>query len=238
MELENLKKAWDRSKVNTTEEGEITMEQLTQIISSRKDVVTAKIKNGIRLSIVMDLVLLSGALTVIFLFGADLISLIAGLTCAVVLSMSAVYAIGQYQTASSLDTGLTSLRESLISRIHFFKVGYRWIIRSIALSGAFTYILGSITYLNLKYGQIVLETDDIIVNVTAILLALAIGLITNTKEHNLYLKELEVCLADLNNKETSEVDYAKEEQKRRRKYIYAAIIGLILLVLLVLLYIF
>jgi len=234
MEFEELRNTWEASKSRSeTQLKDLTMEQLTAILNERKDSVTAKMKMGIQLSIGMNLFLLAGAIAILISFGADTISLVAGLTSAIVLVMSVVFAIEQYRIALTLDSGSVSLRETLMNRISFFKVGYRWIVKSIALSGAFVYILGSTTYLNLKYGQIVLDTDDIIVNVTAIILALTIGLISNTKEHNHYLAELESCLSDLDNKKTT-FDFGKEQAARRRKYIYLAVFGLMLLVLMIL----
>jgi len=126
------------------------------------------------------------------------------------------------------------VRDTLIKRINFFKIGYRWVILSIALSGAFVYIIGSATYFNMKYGQINMDGTDLLVHGTFLLIALVIGLVANTKEHNQYLNELEVSLADLDNREISPISDKQQENRKRRIWMVVAALGLIILILILL----
>ena len=233
MKLEDLKNTWEENKKIETQKIGLTMEELSKILNTRTDSVTLKMKNGIRFSMIMNLVLLIGSAFILVSFGSDTISLIVGLVSFVMLLLFIIYSAGQYRNANTLDESVVSIRESLIRKINFFKVGYRWVVLSLGLTGAFVYLLGSTTYLNIKYGQISLDADDIVVNLVAITLALSIGLLANTREHNHYLRELEVCLADLDNRELSP-DFEEDLATRKRKYIWMAVIGLALLILMVL----
>ena len=211
----------------------MTMEELTNILSSRTDSITSKMKKGVVLSIVMNLLLMAGAVNILISFSSDTSSLIVGTVVLVVLIMFSIFSIGQYRNVEGLEAGVEPIRELIIKRINFFKVGYRWVVLSIALSGAFVYLIGSTTYLDLKYGGISLDVQDLIVNGAFLTLALVIGLVANTNQHNRYLNELEICLADLENKVISP-SFEEKDLRRSRVYMALAGLGLILLILMVL----
>ena len=233
MKLEDLKNTWEDGKTKNTQRTELTMEGLTQILNLRTDNTMLKMKNGIRFSMIMNLLLMIVSGYILMSFSADMISLVVGLTSFAMLFLFVIYSAGQFRNASTLEESRGSIHDMLIRRINFFKIGYRWIIFSIGRSGAFVYILGSVIYLNAKYGHILLDTEDIIVHIIAISLALSIGLFANTREHNRYLTELETSLADLENKELSP-DTSVYTERRKSRYIGLSILGLLLFILILL----
>jgi len=234
MNLENLKNIWEESKKRELNKNVMTMEKLTEILSTRTDSVTSKMKNGVMMSIGMELLLIAGASNLIFSYSFDITSLVTGLVIITILFVFFIFSLGQYRNVRLMENSEESVRDTLIRRINFFKIGYRWVILSIALSGAFVYIIGSATYFNIKYGQIRMDSSDLLVHGTFLLIALVIGLVANTKEHNQYLHELEVSLADLDNREISPVSDQQQEDRRRRIWMFVAGLGLIFLALIIL----
>jgi hypothetical protein len=234
MNLENLKNTWEESKKSGTAKSGITMEQLTEILSTRTDSVTSKMKSGVMLSIGMEVLLMAGASNLLLAYNSDTTSLITGLVTMTILFIFLVFSFGQYRNVRSMEKSEEPVRDTLIKRINFFKIGYRWIILSIALSGAFFYIIGSATYFNMKYGQISMDSTDWMVHGTFLLIALVIGLVANTREHNQYLSELEISLADLDNREISATSDQKQQNRRRIIWMIVAGLGIVLLILMIL----
>jgi hypothetical protein len=234
MNLKNLKNTWEESKKSELNKNVLTMEKLTDMLSTRTSSVTLKMKNGVILSMGLELLLIAGASNLLFFYSSDFTSLVTGLVIITILFVFFIFSFSQYRNIKLMENCKESVRDTLVKRINFFKIGYRWIVLSIALSGAFVYIIGSATYFNIKYGQIVMDSTDLLVHGTFLLIALVIGLVANTKEHNQYLNELEVSLADLDNREISPVTDPKKDNRRRRIWMILAGIGLMLLILMIL----
>lgn len=213
------------------------MEKLTEVLNTRTSSVTSKMKNGVLLSMGLEVLLIAGASNLLFSYSSDLTSMVTGLVTITTLFVFLIFSFGQYQNVRLMENCEESVRDTLLKRINFFKIGYRWVILSIALSGAFVYIIGSATYFNIKYGQIRMDSTDLIVHGSFLLIALVIGLVANTKEHNQYLQELEVSLADLENREISTIK--DQDKKNRRRKIWMVLVGLGLIILLLMtLYLF
>ena len=233
MKLDDLTHTWEEAKKSSFTKNIVTMDSLSQILNNRTESISIKMKKGVWLSIILNIGLIAGAVNLLISYGSDYTTLIVGLIASTILILFLFYSINQYYNIRSMEMISEPIRDTIIKRINFFKVGYRWIIISIALSGAFIYILGSATYYNLKYGKIELDGIDLLVHGAFLLTALLIGFITNIKEHNQYLVELEISLADLDNKDISK-DSIQEKHKKSRRGLFLAILGMVILVLIIL----
>jgi hypothetical protein len=125
------------------------------------------------------------------------------------------------------------IRRSLEKRIDFYHKKYVKSLYIGALSNSLIFVSGSLYYFYFKYGEIrPLDLTDYLVFGGATLIAFILGAAVNIYHMNFQVKQLESCLAEIDEDSISELTLKKQKNKRRRLFLImllALISGLLLL---------
>jgi hypothetical protein len=133
----------------------------------------------------------------------------------------------------AFDYAKQSLREVLEGKIGFYKNDF---VRSLyvgALSNPFLIISGMLYYFHFKYEGIrPLEWEDYIVFGLIIIISFVLGAFTQIKQHHFHIRQLEVCLKEIDEDTLTQLTLKKQRQRRRQLffiYLLAIVCGLLVL---------
>lgn len=133
----------------------------------------------------------------------------------------------QWQTLQEIpgaNAAGDSLRDCLQAMIRFFRKRYIRALYVAAVSGSLVFYTGMLFYSWFKYGGIrPLEADDYAVIVTGLLLAFAINAVAQRWQAGFQVRELEVCLREIDTETLSAQDLRKQRHRRIRAVLMWAV---------------
>jgi len=157
------------------------------------------------------------------------------LMCITVLGL--LWQLRIYKQTEKMNTGKGSLKETLQAVLHFLNHSYSKALFVNALSSTLFFLIGSMYYLQIKYGKIPpMEFDDGVVLTAGILLSYGVSAIVYIVQNNFQIKQLETCLAQIEEDTLSDSTlktFRKNRLKNLIKNGIALITGVILLLYLI-----
>ena len=181
------------------------------------------LKSVIGVSFIVLAVLLFNNATVVMLC----FFLLAGIVATIIFQARMLRKIPQANYARD------NLKKVLEGKISFYRKKYLHSLYVGALSNAFLIISGMLFYFYFKYGEVrPFETDDYIVFGVVIMISFALGAFLQVKQHNFHIRQLEVCLHELDEHTLHELTLKKQRHKKLQLlliYLLALICGLLVL---------
>jgi len=113
-----------------------------------------------------------------------------------------------------------NLREVLESTIGFYKNKYIRSLYVAALSNSLFIISGMLYYFYFKYGEVrPFETDDYIVFCLIIIISFVFGAYVQIKLHNFQIRQLELCLTEIDENTINALTIKNQKARRRRIFL-------------------
>jgi hypothetical protein len=196
IDLEKYKASWKEEKVFREKRlSEIDIRQFMRAAS--KDVI-AHFRKGLLMDLVIKGALFVSLLILIFLLRDQTGWVLASFFLAFLLisGMGGQWLV--LQKRPKTRPGEISLLELLRSYLDFYHKHYVPSIFLGASSGSFLFLIGSLFYLNGKYGEIPgFQADDFVVFTMGTVLSFVLGAVVQLKFNNFYISQLEGVLKEI-----------------------------------------
>jgi hypothetical protein len=195
IDLNKYQLAW--KKGNTFQAEGLSESEILKFIKS-----ASKIEGQYKRALVFDIVLKSILIIAIFILSykfkqqtEPLVTVLVLLPVAVFGILWQLHAYKQIEKISANDFNLKQLLESYIS---FFNSKYVTSLFVNALSSTLFFLIGSMFYMHIKYGEIPpLDLDDIIVIIIGIIASYGFSAAVHIMQNNYQIKQLETCLEQI-----------------------------------------
>ena len=233
VDLDKYQLAWKEEKIFQAKD--ISEQEILHFIKS-----TSKIEGQYKKALVFDVALKSifiVALLVLCFMIKETAPLIIVFVLISITILGLLWQLHIYKQTEKISTGKRSLKETLQAVLGFLNRSYSKSLFVNALSSTLFFLIGSLYYLKLKYGKIPpMEFDDVVVMIIGILLSYGLSAIAYIMQINFQIKQLETCLAQIEEDTLSESTlktFRKNRLKNLIKNGIALIAGVILLLYLI-----
>ncbi len=229
-ELNTLREAWKKER--SFQENALSETDIKKYLGQRSRDISRLFQAGIITDMVMKTLLGLSFAGLFFLMpnhtGITMYS--AALLVLIILLM--IYQWGSLKRIPASADKTENLRDLLEMKITYYRQRHLKSLHIAALSGSLFFLSGMIYYFYFKYGEIrPLDVTDLLVFSTAVLVAYVTGVIIQMKSHGFYIRQLEHCLAEIDENAIKELTIQRQKHQRRRLFfiiLLALVAGLLL----------
>jgi len=233
IDLETYKSAWKDER--GFDHRVLSETEIKKVLNKKSKSITSLFRLGLTIDIALKLILGISFIGIIWLFFNDPGVIVLGIVSIVTIVSLLIFQIKTYKKIPQEKGHPESLRNLLESKINFYRLRYFKSVYIVAFSNPLIFISGMLYYFYFKYGEIrPLQIDDYLVFSAACIIGFAFGAFVQIKQYNFQIRQLEVCLTEIDENTINELTLKKLNKQRLRVFvifILVLVLGLLLLTL-------
>ena len=220
--LEKYKSAWQNEE--SFNEKKLSKTEIQTFLRKNSKSITTLFKKGLIADIILKSIIALSCFVLIY-FEANTTIIIFSLTMAILIIGMIIFQIISFKNIPKTNYSETDLIQTLELKINYY---YKKHIKSLyigAFSGSLFFLFGMLYYFLYEYGEIPnLQIDDYIVISIGIIISYIFSAFIQVKQHNFQIKQIEVCIHDIEEQTINLVKLKKLKNKRLRILIYVLIL--------------
>ena len=236
IDLDTMKAAWKKER--SFEDLRLSEADIQSFLSRKSKDISGLFRKGLIFDIVLKSIIGVSLMGILILFRTNLHIILMASTILLGIIWAILY---QWRMIGRIpETGASDpvIRTSLENKINFYHQRYIKSLYVAALSNSLFILSGMLYYFYFKYGEVRPFTwDDYLVSGAAIIIGFVIGAVTQIKQHNFQVKQLESCLREIDEDTITSLTI-REQQKKKRRLILIILLALICGLLLLAYFIF
>lgn len=228
--LDQYKEAWKKDQ--NFDKLSLSESDIKNFMQSNSKNISNLFKTGLTIDVVLKSILIISFFVLIYFFLQDTLVITINAVLIIISAAAILFQLRVYKMLPYAKNTSESIRASLNENIEFYNKKYIKSLLIGALSNAFIFLSGMMYYFYFKYGEIrPFQLDDYIVFSSAIIISFVFGAFIQFRQHNFQIRQLEVCLDEIDADTINEHTVQAQKNKRRNRMILsviALIFGLLL----------
>lgn len=218
MDIEKYKAAWKSEQ--SFEKNTLSEADIQNFMKKRSKEINKLFKKGLLLDMVLKSTIgVSFIVLSVLYFSSMKVLIISSLLFAGII-IAIFFQGSMLRKIPYVDYVADNLRKVLENTINFYKNKYLRSLYVGALSSPLFIISGMLYYFYFKYGEIrSFEMDDYFVFGVTIILGFILGLYTQLKLHNFYVRQLELSLTEIDENTITELTIKRQNYKKRQLFL-------------------
>lgn len=221
IDLEKYKSAWKSEQGFSSKK--ISEAEIHKFLSRSSKDITTLFRNGLVFDITLKILLGISCFGLIYL-SPKAPMVIFSLICFIAIIAMIIYQVNTYKMIPKTDYSTANIKASLEEKVSYYYSKHLKSIYIGAVTGTLVFVFGFLYYLLISYGKIrEFQIDDVIVIGIGITLSYVFNAFVQVKQHNFQIRQIEVCLRDIEENTINEAEIKKLKNKKLRVVTFVAV---------------
>lgn len=231
MDLEQYKSAWKNEQAFN--EIKLSQEDIQKYLKSSSKSISRLFLSGLKTDIFLKSLLFASFAGLILLFAGEILLVWINIALMAITLLGIVFQYLCIKKIPGVDRVSANMKTILERKISYY---YKYHVKALivgAFSNSLVVISGMMYFFYYRYNGIrPLEAEDYLVLGGIIVLSFVLGLFVQLKQHSFHIKQLEMCLDEINEDTLTQHTLNVQKNRRNRNIligIFALVAGLLLL---------